>query len=284
MKGKFVKLLTRWRNYSDANPIRFYCDNLSPDSTLRCTGELGHLGWCLSGDTLWRGEVWNVDHWANTEEAPPVESEPTMSATEWVRLKGEQHEPEPRDTPDDRDPPSAAWRRGYERDRNRAAAPTPPAGYLPARLRTMPAPDGIGTRILDTPMPPLLPVRKTLPPAGWLWWAAAAAIFLPSLIALQVSTNSPEERDVAAATPTPANAPVESSRSTRRFGEVKEKEPYSSAWGVGPYGQRYDSKTECENMIVISKRWVVGFDPNSVCRVEKGVTYGPTAPPWVIVP
>lgn len=177
-----LKLLSRRRNYSDADPIRFYCDNPSPDNTLRCVDELGHLGWCINGDTSWRDEVWNVDHWANTEEAPPVESEPTMSATEWVRLKSElKPEPEPQDTPNDRDPLSAAWLRGYHRDRNpAAAAPAVKPSYMPSGLRTMPAPDGIGTRILNTPMPdePYEEKAGTTWAAVWRWAAATVVVIV----------------------------------------------------------------------------------------------------------
>jgi hypothetical protein len=132
-----MKLLFWRRNYRDADPIRFYCDTPSPDNTLRCVDELGHLGWCINGETSWRDDAWNVDHWDNTEEAPPVESETTMSATEWVRLESTlKPEPGPQDTPNDRDPLSAAWLRGYHRDRNRAA--TPPGTRLTQKLGPLP--------------------------------------------------------------------------------------------------------------------------------------------------
>lgn len=60
------------------------CEAPSPDDSLNCTQELGHYGWHRSGETSWFGDAWDVDQWADTEEAPIADSaEPTMSVSDW---------------------------------------------------------------------------------------------------------------------------------------------------------------------------------------------------------
>lgn len=63
------------------------CGTPSPDLSLTCTRELGHLGWCTHtpSDTSWFLDNWAIDQYADTAEAA-VDPEPTMSAEEWNRL------------------------------------------------------------------------------------------------------------------------------------------------------------------------------------------------------
>lgn len=90
-------MFKRRRNYSDADPIRFICDVFSPDSSLRCDQEMGHLGWHRNGDSAsWHGNVWDCDHWADTQERVDVDPEPTMDAREWDAA---QPKPKPESAP-----------------------------------------------------------------------------------------------------------------------------------------------------------------------------------------
>lgn len=46
------------------------CGMPSPDYSLFCVGEIGHDGWCHHEATEWHDDVWAVDHWADTQQAP----------------------------------------------------------------------------------------------------------------------------------------------------------------------------------------------------------------------
>ena len=72
-------------------PELLLCEAPSPDDTLRCDQKMGHLAWHRCEGSEWFGDSWAVDQWADTHEAPPVDPEPTMSATQWA----EQEQPEP---------------------------------------------------------------------------------------------------------------------------------------------------------------------------------------------
>ncbi len=51
------------------------CNAPSPDSSLHCQLQIGHLGWHDHTGTSWFGETWNVDHWADTEEWPVINTQ-----------------------------------------------------------------------------------------------------------------------------------------------------------------------------------------------------------------
>ena len=76
------------RNYAD-KPLNQLdpCNAPSPDASLTCTKEIGHLGWHAdtTSDTSWFMDTWAVDEFADTAEAA-VDPEPTMTAEEWERL------------------------------------------------------------------------------------------------------------------------------------------------------------------------------------------------------
>jgi hypothetical protein len=59
------------------------CEAPSPDDSFHCNLEIGHWGWHRNQATQWFGDAWDIDHWAETQEAPAAEQEPTMSATQW---------------------------------------------------------------------------------------------------------------------------------------------------------------------------------------------------------
>lgn len=63
------------------------CEAPSPDDSMMCDSEFGHWGWHGNSGTPWFGDAWGVSQWDNTQEAPVVEQEPTMSATQWEREK-----------------------------------------------------------------------------------------------------------------------------------------------------------------------------------------------------
>ena len=44
------------------------CGLPSPDHQDFCAGEAGHDGWCHDGSIEWRDDVYNIDHWASTQE------------------------------------------------------------------------------------------------------------------------------------------------------------------------------------------------------------------------
>lgn len=44
------------------------CGLPSPDCQDFCAGEAGHDGWCHDGSIEWRDDVYNIDHWASTQE------------------------------------------------------------------------------------------------------------------------------------------------------------------------------------------------------------------------
>lgn len=46
------------------------CGVYSPDSQLTCGKDVGHDGWCRADGSEWRDDVWNMDHWADTQAAP----------------------------------------------------------------------------------------------------------------------------------------------------------------------------------------------------------------------
>ena len=55
------------------------CGTASPDESMRCTQELGHLGWHWVGAKAWFGECWLEEQTApttQTSEVPPVETPP----------------------------------------------------------------------------------------------------------------------------------------------------------------------------------------------------------------
>jgi hypothetical protein len=68
------------------------CEAPSPDDSLRCDQEIGHLGWHRCNGTEWFGDCWAVSEWADTQEWPVidiqddliVEEAPTMSAQAWA--------------------------------------------------------------------------------------------------------------------------------------------------------------------------------------------------------
>jgi len=59
------------------------CEAPSPDDSLRCDQEMGHLAWHRCDGTEWYGDSWAVSEWADTQEALPVDPEPTLSALQW---------------------------------------------------------------------------------------------------------------------------------------------------------------------------------------------------------
>lgn len=63
------------------------CGAFSPDDSLLCSHEVGHYGWHRSGGTSWFGDSWDCDHWAETQERPQIEQEPTLSVSAWLRSK-----------------------------------------------------------------------------------------------------------------------------------------------------------------------------------------------------
>lgn len=44
------------------------CGLPSPDYQEWCAGDAGHEGWCHDGSSEWHGDVYNIDHWAQTQE------------------------------------------------------------------------------------------------------------------------------------------------------------------------------------------------------------------------
>lgn len=70
------------------NPPELACDAISPDSTLTCQREPGHLGWCQHGEQWWHGDVWDMDHWCDT----PAAGTPRPSRNAW--WKNEATKPE----------------------------------------------------------------------------------------------------------------------------------------------------------------------------------------------
>ena len=56
------------------------CGTAAPDESMRCTQELGHLGWHRVGVKAWFGECWLEEQTAlitHTSEAPPSEAPPS---------------------------------------------------------------------------------------------------------------------------------------------------------------------------------------------------------------
>lgn len=62
------------------------CEAPSPDNSIKCDLELGHWGWHQNVTETWFGDAWDIDHWANTQQQPHIDPEPTMSATQWKLL------------------------------------------------------------------------------------------------------------------------------------------------------------------------------------------------------
>ena len=73
------------RRIKSGDPELFLCEAPSPDDSLRCDQEIGHLGWHRCDAAEWYGDSWAVSEWDDTQEAPPIEQEPTLSAVEWAK-------------------------------------------------------------------------------------------------------------------------------------------------------------------------------------------------------
>jgi hypothetical protein len=65
------------------NPAAIPCRALSPDSRLRCDLEAGHTSWHSCDGSLWYGDNWNVDEFADTQQRP-VTQDDTMPAADWA--------------------------------------------------------------------------------------------------------------------------------------------------------------------------------------------------------
>jgi hypothetical protein len=74
------------RSPEPGEPEMLLCEAPSPDDCLRCDQEIGHLGWHRCEVAEWYGDSWAVSEWADTQEALPVDPEPTMSAADWAKL------------------------------------------------------------------------------------------------------------------------------------------------------------------------------------------------------
>lgn len=68
------------------------CGCPSPDNRLACQYEVGHDGWCHAHNAEWHAQVWNMDEWADTQEAPTLSAAdipavPTLLAPQPAPLK-----------------------------------------------------------------------------------------------------------------------------------------------------------------------------------------------------
>jgi hypothetical protein len=66
------------------------CTALSPDSRLQCDLETGHPSWHSCDGSLWYGDNWNVDEYADTQSWA-VQQENTMSAADWAASNPSSH-------------------------------------------------------------------------------------------------------------------------------------------------------------------------------------------------
>lgn len=78
-----AKQAARKQRKMKPEPTMLTCEAPSPDNQLICDLEIGHWGWHRNAETEWFGEVWDIDHWADTQQAEPIRQEATVAAEAW---------------------------------------------------------------------------------------------------------------------------------------------------------------------------------------------------------
>ncbi|MCV7174900.1 hypothetical protein [Mycolicibacterium sphagni] len=89
------------------DPVSTVCGMPNPDGSLTCLEPAGEHGWHSNGDESWYGDVWNLDHYADTQAGMTAPGEMAGAATENLRT-----------TVVDRPTPTRSWiefSRGIER-------------------------------------------------------------------------------------------------------------------------------------------------------------------------
>jgi hypothetical protein len=221
----------------------------SPDDTLLCHQEIGHLGWHRCDGSEWFGDSWAVSEWDDTQEALPVDPEPTLSAAQWDSERG-------------------IWRIPVDKDGNYIGefdgaevtfwhvvppAPPSPDSRTPAAkhfdklmgLRTIAQVEDLlkeerrdhlaKTACRETKLPPL---EKTPAPIGYRLLGAAVCVAIPLIATWGMGPHTSEPVAQAADTPAVAPAPPAPAKAWDIYGNeatfTKDKLEYANPWWLHP--------------------------------------------------
>ena len=90
IRRKYLKIYKAMTGQKDPVGWAIPCTALSPDSRLQCDLETGHPSWHSCDGSLWFGDNWNVDEYADTQSWA-AQQENTMSAADWAASNPSSH-------------------------------------------------------------------------------------------------------------------------------------------------------------------------------------------------
>ena len=85
IRRKYLKIYKAMTGHKDPVGWSIPCRALSPDSRLNCYLEAGHPSWHSCDGSLWYGDNWNVDEFADTQSWAAHQQENTTSSADWAK-------------------------------------------------------------------------------------------------------------------------------------------------------------------------------------------------------